>query len=165
MGHNITAVILKGDFDKDIAGEFGLFAKYLGFNLNLFHIDFWYAFWWQYRLETEGELETVNVDCIGFPCDMSIDEIIKRISKIESPEYAIILTDYFGGIGFQCANVFKDAANADKNVSMINEALRYLGVKAKEGLDEFDTVGLDRIRVQPESLKKYRELCDEHGIS
>lgn len=164
MGHDITAIILKGDFDKNLAKEFDLREKYLGFTLNLFHIDIWYAACWQHLLKTEGELEIKNIDCIGFPTDAALAEIMKKISGISLPQYAIIKTDYFGGMGFQWASVFQGKTNADFTVRTINQALRYLGVTKKNGLDEFETVGLDKIRVQPDYLDKYRDLYDELGL-
>jgi hypothetical protein len=167
MGHNITAIILKGDFDKELAREFGLLEKNLRFELTLFHIDGWYAACWQHLLKTEGALEITNVNKDHFmiiPSEIALAEIMKRISKQNEPRFAIIITDYFGGVGFQWANVFSGSTNADKTTETINQALRFLGVNAKKGLDEFDTVGLDKIRSQPEYLEKYRDLHDELGL-
>ena len=115
-------------------------------------------------MKTEGELEIKNIDCIGFPTDAALAEIMKKISGISLPQYAIIKTDYFGGMGFQWASVFQGKTNADFTVRTINQALRYLGVTKKNGLDEFETVGLDKIRVQQDYLDKYRDLYDELGL-
>lgn len=167
MGHNITAIILKGEFDKALAKDFGLIEKNLGFGLNLFHIDGWYSAYWQHLLKTDGELEITNINKDWFmiiPSERALAKIMKRISKQNKPVFAIILTDYFGGVGFQWANVFCCSTNADRNIETINQALRYLGVKAKTGSDEFETIGLEKIRVQPEYLEKYRDLYDELKI-
>ncbi|MEK7723770.1 MAG: hypothetical protein AAB336_05435 [Acidobacteriota bacterium] len=167
MGHNITAIILSGDFDRDLAKEFGLIEKNLSFELTLFHIDGWYAAYWQHLLKTEGELGVKNICKDWFmiiPSEIALAEIMKRISKQSEPKFAIVITDYFGGIGFQWANVFRGSINADKQIETINQALRYLDVNAKAGLDEFDTVGLDKIRSQPGYLEKYRDLYDELGL-
>jgi hypothetical protein len=51
MGHNITAIILKGDYDKTIAESFGLIGKELPFSLTLFHIDHYQTACWQYELK------------------------------------------------------------------------------------------------------------------
>lgn len=167
MGHNITAIILKGDLDKDLTKEFGLLEKNIGFELTLFHIDGWYSACWQHLLKTEGELEITNISKDWFmiiPSEIALAEIMKRISKQSEPKFAIIITDYFGGMGFQWANVFSGSTNADKTIETINQALKYLGVTAKSGFDEFETVGLDKIRTQPEYLEKYRDLFDELGL-
>lgn len=164
MGHSITAIILKGDFDKEKAKGYDLSATLLDFGLSLFHIDHYYSACWQNKLRTFGQLDISNIDCIVFPSEIAISEIIKNISNSENPEYAIILTDYFGGVGNQYANVYIDSSNADRNITTINQALRHLGVVAKNGQDEFDTIGLDKIRSQPDYLEKYVELADEYGV-
>lgn len=164
MGHSITAIILKGDFDKDKATHFDLRPISLDFGLILFHIDHYYSACWQHKLKTSGQLDLSTIDCITFPREIAISEIIKTISSLERPEYAIILTDYFGGTGNQYANVFINSDNADRNVTTINQALRHLGVPAKNGKDEFDTIGLDKIRSQPDYLETYVDLADDYGV-
>ncbi|XZF14486.1 hypothetical protein ACTHGU_22105 [Chitinophagaceae bacterium MMS25-I14] len=164
MGHCITAIILKGDFDKNKAEGFDLFATDLGFDLNLFHINHYYSACWQHKLQLNDLLEIVDVDCGLFPTEIAIAEIMKIISGTDNPEFAVILTDYFGGAGYQCANVFKAHRNADKNANTINKVLRYLGVEAAKGMDEFDTVGLYAIRHSPDFLEKYTDLANEYGV-
>jgi hypothetical protein len=66
------------------------------------------------------------------------------------PLFAVIETDYFGGRGDQAAAVYQGEkevmAPAVGAVGPINQALRYLGVQATAGMDEFATVGLGRFR-------------------
>lgn len=164
MAHSITAIILKGDFDNEKAKRYDLLPTLLDFGLSLFHIDHYYSACWQHKLKTSGQLDISNIDCIVFPSEIALLEIIKNISNSENPEYAIILTDYFGGVGNQYANVFIDSNNADRNITTINQALRHLGVLAKNGQDEFDSIGLDKIRSQPDYLEKYVELAYEYGV-
>lgn len=164
MGHSVTAIILKGNFDKDKAKNFDLLPISLDFGLSLFHINHYYSACWQYKLKTTGQLDISNVDSIIFPREVAISEIIRVISTSEMPEYAIITTDYFGSVGKQYANVFKNSDNANKNITTINQALAHLGVLAKNGQDEFDTIGLDKIRTRPDHLDKYVELADEFGV-
>lgn len=84
--------------------------------------------------------------------------------SFEEAIFAIIQTDYFGGIGNQYACVFKGKINLDKSISRINDALRILGVRAKLPLDEFDTVGLSEYRSKPDYLGKYMGLADILGV-
>ena len=159
MPHNITALILKGDIDLAKAADFDLVPIDLGFGLTLFHINGYYSLYWQYKLGTSGELDIVDPSTYyTFPADMSVAAIAKSISASDEPDFAIIQTDYFGGMGDQHACVFRGAENADRAITMISPALRYLGVTARQGLDEFDTVGLDKIRSSPDHLSKYSEL-------
>ncbi len=164
MGHSITAILLKNEYDKTLAEEFDLFGISLEFNLTLFHIDHYYAAYWQAKLGTSGYLELATIKNRLFPSEMVLADLMCKISKCERPEYAILVTHYFGGVGDQCANVFCGKQLASKTVSTINQALSYLGVLAKENLDEFDTLGLDKIRSQPVYLGKYIDLADELGV-
>lgn len=164
MGHSITAIILKGSFAKEKAEEYDLLPTSLDFGLTLFHIDHYYSACWQYKLKTFGQLDISNIECIVFPREIAISKIIKNISNSENPEYTIILTDYFGGVGNQYANIFIGSDNANRNVTTINQALRFLGVPAKNGQDEFDTIELGKIRTQPDYLEKYIKLADEYGL-
>lgn len=77
--------------------------------------------------------------------------------------YAIICTDYFGGVGTQWAGVFvgKKLINTEYT---INKALSILGVKTQPNFDEFDTVGLSSPRHNPEYLEKYVDMADEFGV-
>ena len=58
----------------------------------------------------------------------------------------MIETDYFGGVGEQCAVVYEGTATLmdpmQGNVGPINNALRLLGFRAGGGRDEFETAGL-----------------------
>ena len=66
------------------------------------------------------------------------------------PRYAEVQTDYFGGCGEQYASV--KLGNSIMTCRSINDALRQIGVKAEEGMDEFDTVGLGKYRATEEVL-------------
>lgn len=90
---------------------------------------------------------------------------MKQISHDSEPLYAaIIATDYFGGMGEQFANLYKNDALVDANIKHINHALRSMGVTAKHDLDEFDTVGLSDYRSEPDYLWKYCDLAEELGV-
>jgi hypothetical protein len=69
----------------------------------------------------------------------------KLICKIE--------TDYFGGFGDQSSKLYRDNlilmnedTRKDPDSNPINQALKMMGVKAKTGMDEFDTINLSRYR-------------------
>ena len=66
---------------------------------------------------------------------------------------AVISTDYFGGAGEQAAKLFvNNKKEYDKssefNISErpINTVLKMMGISRKEGMDEFDTIGLSNFR-------------------
>ena len=163
MPHNITALILKGKYDKEIANKYDLAGKDLGFNLTLFHVDHYYSAYWQFKLGLSGSLRTTN-SCVIFPTEIVLAELMKKVAVYSNFEFAIILTDYFGGIGSQYASVYENEILASESITTINQALKFLGVPRKYDLDEFDTVGLVNIRSQPDILDKYYALCEEHDL-
>lgn len=74
---------------------------------------------------------------------------IPNIEKFrENKTIARITTDYFGGAGEQSVKIWERDKFIRLNNSFgpINEALSYLGVRRKNGMDEFDTVGLGNYR-------------------
>lgn len=66
-----------------------------------------------------------------------------------------IETDYFGGFGEQSAKLYRDneiLMNGTDN-DPINQALKMMGVKAKPGMDEFDTINLGNFRTNKDFEK------------
>jgi hypothetical protein len=66
---------------------------------------------------------------------------------------AKISTDYFGGFGSQRAKLFVNNKieyeaddEYDYSLRPINEVLKKMGIVRKDGMDEFDTIGLGNYR-------------------
>lgn len=74
-------------------------------------------------------------------------ELCQALSK-EGP-LAYLETEYFGQVGQQLATVF-DAGERTIESTNVNEALRAIGVVARAGQDEWDTVGLSQYRHMPD---------------
>ena len=74
---------------------------------------------------------------------------LARECSVHGP-IAYVETDYFGGAGMQGAAAWVDGeARLPPTVeehSVVNAALRLIGLRAEDGLDEFDTLGLGRTR-------------------
>ena len=75
-------------------------------------------------------------------------EIFKKGKMIAS-----ISTDYFGGAGSQSAKLFVDGKieyeeddEYDYSIRPINTVLKMMGVVRKDGMDEFDMIGLGNYR-------------------
>jgi hypothetical protein len=165
MAHNFSAVILKGGYDVVIAEHYDLRSFPLGFDLTMFPIDHYYTACWKNLLGVAGCLRAPDrFDDLIFPCDRVVAELMTRITLRAEPLFAVIATEYFGGVGSQGAGVYRGVELASYEITTINEALRYLGVKAQEGCDEFDTVGLGGHRSMPDYLGKYVEMADELGV-
>lgn len=163
MGHAITAVVLRGPYDREAAAGFDLIGISLGHDLTLFHITHYYTAAWQKKLGIEGDLPGVFPRGLIFPTERVSAVLMRRITGRE-PVFAIIATDYFAGMGDQWAQVYRGEEAADPSITAISPALRWLGVAADPGRDEFDTVGLTDIRHTPESLDRYVDLCEELGV-
>lgn len=163
MGHSIKAIILKGKYNRDLAKKYDLIGNDLSFDLTLFPINHYYSAYWQAKLKFTGILPLNGIMDSLFPCERSIYELLKIITKHENIEFAIISTDYFGGIREQDANVYINDKLADKSIKTINQVLSFLGV-IKNDSDEFDAVGLGNYRSLPEYLEKYIDLADELGV-
>ena len=164
MAHCISAVILKGHFDLEIAKFYDLLGINLSFDLTMFPIDHYYTACWAKIINVSGQLPGSKPRNLIFPCDLVIAHLMMRIAQTTEPVYAIIETDYFGGIGEQWALVYRGICLANDDITQISPALRFLGVKHQNGMDEFDTVGLANHRSMPRYLEKYVDLAERLGV-
>jgi hypothetical protein len=147
MGHNISALIAKAPIDVDAAKRFDLpvFVRN-GFAivaLHPEHCDHWTA-------------------ALGLPNDsfskMLLDcPVTREFAKaLGMTRYALIETDYAGGLGTQLAAVYQGSQlEMAPTPDGINAALRMIGVTRAASDDEFDTIGLGRHRDFDELFKKY----------
>lgn len=164
MPHNISAILLKGTFNTQKAKEFDLLPIDLGFGISMFHINHYYSAYWQAKLNTTGYLDTNTTQYLLYPSERVLSILMEKITATDKPLFAIIATDYFGGIGTQAANVYLKDTIVDTNITTINEALAYFGVTRTKKKDEFDTVGLSKHRATPDYLDKYVDLAEELGV-
>jgi hypothetical protein len=164
MGHIMSAIVLKGSYNRQEAEQFELLGIDLGFDLTLFHINPYYTAYWQVRLNTSGLLKINDTTLVPFPHEYVVCELISRITKDKTREYAIISTEYHGGVGGQFANVYRGHEVVNESIKTINQALKQLKVIPEAFMDEFDTVGLGAYRTSPEYLWKYDDLADGLGV-
>lgn len=164
MGHCITALVLKGDYDREVALTFDLRGIELGFGLHMFFVDHYYSAYWQAKLGATGYLDTSEKSMMLYPGEAVMAELVQKIAHTRFVTFAIIMTDYFGGVGEQFAQVYQGNALANSNITSISKALEWLGVVPKKKLDAFDTIGLSEHRSNPEYLDKFYDLADELGV-
>lgn len=155
MGHHIVGVLFRGPADVGAAEAIDSAAVALVDDWWLLWMDGIYSESWQERLGTEGFLglppRVSREAAAGLPRERVLLELVARVAGRPSPPFAAVYTDYFGGLGSQVAVAYRDGAPLDTD-GTINDALRALGVVAKPGLDEFDTLELGRYRGIPEPL-------------
>ncbi len=161
MGHQITAILLKGPYDPALALEHDLWAVPMKYDLTLFWTHLFHAEYWQHRLGITGFLDVppvVKEDMGMFPDHRVIAHLMARITATQEPLFAVIATDYFGGVGDQGAALYRGETLIPGSVS-INAALQGLGVVKQNGLDEFDTLGLSQHRRLPD---EFRDLIENY---
>jgi hypothetical protein len=164
VGHCITAIVIAGRFDPDVARRLDLVPVPLSPPLTLFHINHYYAAYWQAARGCTKQLDIPAAFPGEFPREAIVAELAAELIGQGPARFALIRTEYFGGIGEQWACVFTGANRESSENATINDALRVLGVVAQGKLDEFDTVGLAAHRSAPEYLARYVRLCDELGV-
>jgi hypothetical protein len=164
MSHSICGIVLAGAYDEAAALRYDLRPVPLRHGVTLFHIDHYFSACWQHRLGLEGSLEGPPPGHGLLPRERAVAVLVSEITGEAEPLFALIITEYFGGVGEQDARVYRGRRAADPSVTRINSALAYLGVVAGRGMDEFDTVGLGRHRAQPGYLERYAELAEELGV-
>lgn len=139
MGHHNSAFVLRGPFDAERAKEFDLKPITLTDELTLFPLDAHYCDHWTEKLAgllkplpqpgSSGDRPIVNDSVVHFMAN----------SIAPNPQFAVIETDYFGGIGSQAAAVYHGEAEVmppqvsvhgplEQTIGPINQALRLLGV-------------------------------------
>lgn len=92
------------------------------------------------------------------PNDIDNNIVIYFARLLEIENYALVETEYFGGVGIQSATLYKNGTRATQYTSApdatgsfisapwaINTALKELGINASGG-DLFETIGLNRFR-------------------
>jgi len=162
--HDITAIVIADDFNAEVAAALGLVAVPLVPPLTLFHIDHYFTAYWQAVRGSSARLDVSAEFPIGFPREGVVVTLVAELTGLESPRFALIKTEYFGGAGEQWACGFVGARRETNESATINDALRMLGVVKAGSLDEFDAVGLGAHRRSPDHLTRYADLCDELGV-
>lgn len=151
MGHSISGLLLKGPYEPVRAAQLGMPSRSLSFDLTLFFCEWRLAEAWSNRLDIPGELPIPDSIAPPYPRDQVLVTLMQTITQQPEPLFAIVATDYFGGIGSQAAFVFQGEQRVTpEGEDSINAALARLGVINALGHDAFETIGLDTIRSMPD---------------
>lgn len=137
MGHNICAIIGKKTINEEALKKYQLALAYEGdFAIIILNQDsVWY---WADKLNLSIDSESENID---WACEL----IFHFAKELGVKKYAVIQTDYFGGIGSQCASLYDDGLIITPDKS-INDILNLLGVQRIGSKDEFDVINLGKYR-------------------
>ena len=147
MGHHIEAIVTKGEIDKELLSKFELpWVSHEGFSI--IGLDAGHSDYWAKKLSIPNESSgDIILNC----------PVTHYFAKeLGLKEYAIIFTDYFGGMGEQYATVYSAGKVVmEETKGGINQALKTIGVCKNGDLDEFDTICLGRYRSFDEHFTKY----------
>lgn len=147
MGHKISAIICQHpintkkaaelDLPVFIEGDFAIVA------LDAAHADHW--------------AETLGVGYKNFS-DMIHDSAItlEFAKSLNISKFALISTDYFGGVGEQFATVYEnDKRMLGVSKNGINQALSMIGVKRSGDKDEYNSIELGKYSNFFDYFEKY----------
>ncbi len=166
MSHAICALVVVGNYDRDIAGKMDLRAIATYEDVSVFPIDHYYSTFWAADSSVGGELDVAMTVPATFPRDLVLLQFVRDMTGNAEPKFAIIQTGYDGGQshhnGAQWAAAFQGARRLSSDHAAINDALRAIGVPRRYPKDEFDTIGLAAYWSNPRHLEKYRAWCSEN---
>ncbi|MES2556318.1 MAG: hypothetical protein V4604_09225 [Bacteroidota bacterium] len=138
MGHHICAIIGKQESANiDIIKKYQLAAAFEN-NYVIIILKMDSIFYWSDQLNLSFDSESEDID---WACPL----VFFFAQEIGFEEYAIIQTNYFGGMGSQCASLYRNGNCILKEVD-INETLKALGVTVQTKTDEFEEINLDDYR-------------------
>jgi hypothetical protein len=166
MSHAICALVIVGNYDRDIAGKMDLRAIASYEEVSVFPIDHYDSTFWAADSSVGGELDVAMTVPATFPRDKVLLQFVRDMTGTAEPKFAIIQTGYEGAQshlnGAQWAAAFIGARRISSDHASINEALRAIGVPRRYPKDEFDTIGLAAYSHNPRHLEKYRSWCSEN---
>ncbi len=166
MSHAICALVIVGNYDRDIAGKMDLRAIASYEDVSVMPIDHYYSTFWAADSSVGGELDVPMHVPSTFPRDKVLLQFMRDMTGKSEPKFAIVQTEYDSGKshhdGAQWAAAFVGARRISGDHASINEALRAIGVGRRYPKDEFDTIGLSAFWQNPRHLEKYRAWCTEN---
>lgn len=166
MSHQICALVIVGNYDRDIAGKIDLRAIASYEEVSVMPIDHFYSTFWAAESSVGGELDVPMHVPATFPRDKVLFQFVRDMTQRAEPKFAIIQTEYDNGQshhnGAQWAAAFEGQRRISGDHASINDALRAIGVGRRYPKDEFDTIGLGAYWSNPRHLEKYRSWCTEH---
>lgn len=164
MSHSICALVVAGQVDIESARTVGLRAALVNQGVSVFPIDHYFSAYWAAVRGNSAGLDVPDGLSVTFPTEAVLHDLVREVTGADRPRFAIVQTEYFGGMGDQWAAAFHGEERLTPDGASINQALGALGVRATDSLDEFDAIGLSEFRSNPDYLENYVALCDELGV-
>ncbi|TXS04260.1 hypothetical protein EAO73_16500 [Streptomyces sp. col6] len=164
MSHEVCALVVVGPVDTQRALSVDLRAALVHDGISVFPINHNFSAYWAAKRGNRALLDLPEDISLVFPTEAVLRDLVREITGTDRPRFAIIETNYFGGIGDQWAAAFDGEERLAPDDASINQALAALGVRSASDREEFEVIGLDRFRTNPEYLDTYVQLCEELGL-
>ncbi|OKJ04994.1 hypothetical protein AMK18_07430 [Streptomyces sp. CB01249] len=164
MSHEICALVIAGPVDAQRAHSVGLRALLVHEGVSVFPVSHYFSAYWAAKRGNSALLDLPDGLSLLFPTEAVLRDLVREVTGTGRPRFAIIETNYFGGVGDQGAVAFHGEERLTPDGASINQALAALGVRATASTDEFEVIGLTGFRHNPEYLDVYVELCEELGL-
>lgn len=164
MSHEVCALVVAGRVDTRTALAMDLRAALVHDGISVFPINHNFSAYWAAKRGNRALLDLPEDISLVFPTEAVLRDLVREITRTDRPRFAIIETNYFGGMGDQWAAAFDGEERLTPDDASINQALAALGVRSTSDRDEFEVIGLDRFRSNPEYLDTYVQLCEELGL-
>ena len=158
MGHSISAIISFDDVDETTATALGVPVYHESgvsiVGLNPHHSDYL--------------AEKLNLPHVSYSSLILDNEVTQEIAaRIGVSKFALVETEYFGGIGHQAAAVYSNRVQTHlfddqvvspaRSKSNISKALAIIGVAQNNAFDEFDAINLGKYRTFEDDFSDFYE--------
>lgn len=137
MGHNICAIVGRKPINEEKLKKYQLALAYEG-DYAIIILEQDSIYYWGDKLNLSFHSASENIE---WACEVTFHFAREVGLKI----YGIIQTDYFAGLGEQCASLYEDGKVIIAERS-IDDILCALGVIKTDSKDEFDTLNLGDYR-------------------
>jgi hypothetical protein len=161
VAHSISGVLIQGGVDLDVAASYDLFPLIDKAGIKFFPLDHYHLAYWSHKLGRLGRWKIPESFPKTFPAREVLGELVGAVQAKDAP-FAIVMTEYFGGIGEQWA-AFVEGGKMIPQAD-INAVLSALGVSPGGHLDAFAAYGFGDIRRNPECLLKYGRWCGIYNV-
>ncbi|MBX3713566.1 MAG: hypothetical protein KF800_16525 [Lysobacter sp.] len=161
MAHSISGVLIQGSVDLDVAASYDLFPLIDKAGIKFFPLDHYYLAYWSHKLGRPGRWEMPESFPGTFPGCEVLRVLVGAVQARDAP-FAIVMTEYFGGIGEQWA-AFVEGGKMIPQAD-INGVLSAFGVSPSGHLDAFEAYGFGDIRRNPQFLLKYGRWCRIYNV-
>ena len=157
MAHSISGILTEARPDPDAAAAFDLIPCIDRDGVMFIPLDHCFTTYWSRRLNVPGEYRVPDGFPADFPRHTVLRHLLDAVGCAQSHRFAIVMTEYFGGVGEQWAVLVDNDEVVPQH--SINDVLHALGVRADRGQDAFSAFGFDVLRSNPARLHIYSRVC------